>query len=296
MTTQGTPRRLQNQELYEFLDYMMTFTDDRYLEELKDVDNKYRGPNNISKEAVQEILREFGLSTLGDLLDASPNINFGAIAFYASYIYLLKGSRIGYETAIRLLGFDFELQEWWEQNPKAKPNTMLFNVILDTSVVESPYETFQKIKKFTAEYVFPIIDPLQFTVSMELANLAWLHHGYAHKIYYNDLQTETIDESLLYSKTRFILLDEFGDKWNIKVNNLGELKAFRTEIGDALTPFALTRPDLTQAVIRVNSNGDIFAEVAPPLTPLQFNFSIIGRDETEWFFQIANDNTVSVIS
>jgi hypothetical protein len=289
------PRRLRDKELYEFLVYILDRTDVDFSIDLNDVDFKYQGPDKVSREAVQQILTEFGLGTLGSLLDESENIDFNAIAFYASYIYLLKGSRFGYETAIRLLGFDFDLLEWWEQSPKGRPNTMSFNVVLDTSIVPRPYETFQKIKKFTAEYVFPIIDPLVFTISIEVANIAVLQHSYVHQIRYIDIE-RTIDESLLFSRTRFILEDELGDKWNIKVNNLGDLQAFRTEIGDVVSPFAIFRPNTSLAEIRVNSNGDIFGVDADPLTPILNDFSIIGRGEIEWFFNIANDNIVFVTS
>lgn len=288
------PLRRRNKELYKYLVYQLNYTDTLYAAEISDTANKYKGPDQISKEATKQILSEFGLKTIADLLDSSDSIDFNSIAAYASYLSLLKGSRSGYETVIRLLGFDFTLVEWWEANPKRKPNTIEFDVLLDSSIVPRPYDTFQKIKKFTAEYVFPIIDPLAYSLSINFSELAILHHGYAHPTYLCIVPEVTIDESLLFSKTRYIVVDELGDKWSIRVNNLGQLQAFATTVGEAVPRFSIQRPDSSLAEIKVNSSGVIFAEDAAPEVPQVFEWSIAGRDDTLWYFMVSDLDVVSV--
>lgn len=287
------PFRRREDELYKFLVFLLNYTDENFKTEMVDVENKYKGPDKISKEAVKQILSEFGLTRIADLLDTSDNIDFNAIAAYAGYLALFKGSRTGYETTLRLLGFDYILQEWWEQSPKGEPNTMLIDVLIDSSVVKKPYETFQLIKQFTAEYVFPVIDPLAYTMSINLSALAFLHHGFAQPIYDCSIEAPVIDEALLYSRSTFILTDEVGDKWSIKINNFGQLKAFRTTIGNITPVFAIERPTAGPAIVSVNSLGEIFAIDSSPAVPLLLEFTIKSRNEATWRFDISDSNIVT---
>lgn len=288
------PFRRRESELYKFTSFLLNYTDIEFYKELNDTDNKYKGPDKISKEAVQAILKEFGLTTIADLLDATENIDFNTIAAYAGYLSLFKGSRTGYETTIRLLGFDYKLLEWWEQSPKGRPNTMAMDLLIDSSTVPKPYETFQKIKKFTAEYVFPIIDPLAYTMSINFAELAFLHLGFAHPTYYHDIEHVSIDEALLYSRSTFILESPDGAKWSIKVNNNGELKAFKTEFNNVTRAFSLLKPNSTSGVINVDNTGNIFAVDSSPAIPLLLDFTITSRNETIWHLKISNTNVVTV--
>lgn len=289
------PLRRRDSELYKFSAFLLNYTDVEFYKELNDTDNKYKGPDKISKEAVKQILNEFGLKTIAELLDSSDNIDFNTIAAYAGYLSLFKGSRTGYETTIRLLGFDYTLLEWWEQSPKGRPNTMSLDLNIDSSTVPAPYETFQKIKRFTAEYVFPIIDPLAYTMSVNFSELSWLHMGFCHQIRYGVIEAPAVDEALLFSRTSFILESPNGTKYNIKVNNFGELRTFRTEIGNAEKPFAIYKDDSSEgAVIRVDDDGNIFAIDTSPSIPFKVEFFITSRNETKWYFHVNSANEVYV--
>ena len=287
------PLKRRNSELY-IHGLHANYTDVQFYEEMNDTENKYKGPDKISKEAVKQILGEFGLTTIANLLDASENIDFNTIAAYAGYLSLFKGSRTGYETTLRLLGFEYTLKEWWEQSPKGKPNTMSMDLNIDSSTVPEPYETFQKVKKFTAEYVFPIIDPLAYTMSVNFAELSWLHMGFCHQVRYGVIEAPAIDEHELYARTTFILESPNGTKYSIKVNNFGELRTFVTTEGNVTKTFSLSKDGGGEGIIQVDDAGNIFAVDSSPTIPFKIEFYLTSRNETNWYFHITNANEVYV--
>jgi hypothetical protein len=165
------PEKLKGNELNikasEILDFLMTqaFTD------LDDTRLKFRGPDQVTIEVIQEILFELGFEDLSNLLTASQNIDPNAILAFSAMIFLLKGHRDGLEMVLNLLGFSFTIEEWWEQVPKAVPDTFLLEIVLDTSQVSDIFGTINNLQKFIQGYVYPILDPLILVISYQVAEI-----------------------------------------------------------------------------------------------------------------------------
>lgn len=258
---------------------------------INDIVSKYVNPASVSEEVVREVFYENGLPSIVDLFDAFETVDYNTILAFSGYILLFKGSMVGYRVVLDLVGFDYTVQEWWEQSPKAEPNTIKLDVNLDASEVAAPYQTFQNIKKFTREYIFPIIDPLGFDYTVVMADTAILCLCFAHPIYDGGCDEETIDESLLFSNTFWILEDELGGTWNIKVNALGTLQAF-SQVADPSPLFAVTRPNLSVAQIKVDSSGSLYAVDADPLVIVDDNFYLTDRININQFLRVDDTNNI----
>jgi hypothetical protein len=289
------PQKLQQDELFnKFLSDFQGYTSP-FENTFIDIIGKYSGSEELPIESINEIFNEFGLRSLTDLLAVSPIVDRASLLNYASAINVLKGSETGYFLVLSLLNFDFDAVVWHEQSPKGKPNTFALDVKISSSQTPNPYETFQRIKRFTRDYLLPLIDPLAYTLVVGFSELAVLHHSYAQNIRFLNTEELLIDDSLLFSRTRFIVLDELDQKWNIKVNNFGQLQAFKTDVGDVVPSFSLVADDLSVKVIKVNSSGTIFTEDADEtVSPIAPEFTLVGRDESLWFFRIDAEGNVFV--
>jgi fibronectin type 3 domain-containing protein len=302
------PEKQAESELFIKLSEMIDHETDKFAAAIVDVASKYTDPNSVTKEVVSEVFRENGLPSVVGLLEEVSVVDHSTLLAFSAYILLYKGSRSGYETVLRLIGFEYDLKEWWEEGGTGKPNTISINVNLDVSVVQRPYETFQKIKKFTSEYVFPIIDPLIFTVTMEMGREGWTHAGFIHPTYNSILMTTDPDffppsllgseeilfpESLLFENTNFIVEADDLSTWNIKVNNDGLFKAFKQDGAQLTDKFAVQRRDGTLNEIRVTAEGVIYTQpsTSSGIAPNP-GFYIVSRDGSKWTFDILNDNTI----
>jgi hypothetical protein len=294
---QFIPEGQRNLELFIKVTEMIDYNRDNFEIVINDILSKYASPSTATVDVVKEVFYENGLTSVVDLFDTFETIDFNTILAFSGYILYLKGSINGYKLVLTLLGFDYTLEEWWEQTPKGRPNTISIDVNLNSSEVASPYLTFQKIKTFTREYIFPIIDPLGYTLTVTMADLAILCIGFSHGTYFGQDITD-LDENLLFSNTKFILLDENEEKWNIKINAFGAIQAFKEEDSNPLISsnyptqlFAITRPDSSLAQIKVDSNGSIFA-IDAEVGTIDDNFYLTDRLEVNRFFRVTNDNIV----
>lgn len=222
------PKRAQSKELYPKLTELIDFLTNEYGKELDDVRFKHRAPEKISPQAVKEVLIEQGYDYIADLLDYIDGIDVQNVVAFVGYISLYKGSRFGYETILRLLKFDYEMVEWWEENGTKEPNTFSLDLKLNSSDVASPYETFQKVKRFTAEYVFPIISPLGYTFVIEFKGPSIACHGASVQTLNSLMSDTTVLPETMFGPSNWVVKDESGQNWIIRVNNLGQLKAFKT--------------------------------------------------------------------
>lgn len=301
------PEKQGQTELFIKLTEMVNYETEKFAAAIIDVAGKYTDPASVSREVVSEVFRENGLPSVVDILEEVSVIDHNTVLAFSAYILMFKGSRSGYETVLRLLGFDYTLVEWWENGGTGKPNTISIDVNLDTSVVARPYLTFQKIKKFTSEYVFPIIDPLGFTITVNMGSLAWLHFGMAHPTYVSSLTTTNplyldmglvestlrIPDELLFSDTNFIISGDDSRTWNVKVNSNGELRPFLQDNSQETERFAVQRVDGSFVEIRVTALGVLYATALVGAYLPDPSFYLIAPSGDKWAFDVQNDNSIS---
>ena len=205
-TIKFVPEKLRNRDLNikftEILDFILA----KHLKELEDVELKYRKPNEVSVEVVKEILIEEGLGYIGDLLDISDEIDPNAVLAFSGMISLLKGHIDGFKLVLDLLNIDFELEEWWEQNPKGLADTMGLTIDLDESGITNFFETFQKFKIFVKNYIFPILDPLVFIKSFDILKRNLMMDGFQERTVPGDTPTFTTNINI----AGFVSREVFG--------------------------------------------------------------------------------------
>lgn len=300
------PEKQGQSELFIKLTEMVNYETEKFAQAIIDVAGKYTDPASVSKEVVIEVFRENGLPSVVDILEEISVVDHGTVLAFSAYILMFKGSRSGYETVLRLLGFDYTLIEWWENGGTGKPNTISIDVNLDTSIVARPYLTFQKIKKFTAEYVFPIIDPLGFTITVNMGSAAWLHFGMAHPTYVSSLTTTNelyldmglvestlkIPDELLYSDTNFIVSGDDSRTWNVKVNNNGVFKPFLQDNAQETERFAVQRTDGAFVEVRITALGELYMTPLVGAYPPDPSFYLVSPYGDKWTFDIQPDNTI----
>lgn len=281
------PPQLQNDELFQkFLETFDEFTtpiEKTYV----DVVRKYYGEEDLPDEVIQEILKEFGLDAVGELLAVSPVIDKYSVLAYATSIAFLKGSKAGYFLVLDLLGFSYTAEAWHEQVPKATPHTFTIDVNIDASLVESPYLTFQKIKLFTKDYILPIIDPLGYSYFVPINDVGITLLGAAHPTYFVQMSEQTtVDQT--YGPSGWIVEDENEQKWNIRINGLGELKAFPVSDGNIGTPIFIA-PNGSRWTATVDTDGNIGTEQVLEYDESRVFWFFYDHQKVDWQIAIDND-------
>lgn len=161
--------KLKEYELYPKVKEMLDYIIGNALTEFEDVKYKYRGPDVVREEVIKEIISELGFKYIADIFDTVTNIELSVMLDFLGLLNLLKGSRIGLELVLNLLGFDAIIQEWWEQFPKREPHTYILTVIMDNSKVPDAYAALEKIQLFAKEYVYPVIENIDFRFTLSFA-------------------------------------------------------------------------------------------------------------------------------
>ena len=160
---------IKEMELYPKITSMLDYIIQNFETEFKDVKFKYTDPSTASTDVIKQIIDELGFQYIADIMDTITNYDFNIMLDFLGLINLLKGSRLGMELVLRLLGFDSIITEWWEFEPKKEPHTYDITVILNSSTVLDPFETLNKLKIFSQHYVYPVIDNVDFQFSFALA-------------------------------------------------------------------------------------------------------------------------------
>lgn len=162
-------QELQSEELYPKVSSMLDYIIDNFEDELEDVKSKYRGPSVVREEVIKEIVIELGFEYIKDIMDTITNFEFNVLIDFLSLLNLLKGHRDGLELVLRLLGLDSVISEWWEQDPQGEPHTFDITVIMNTTFIPDVEETLSRVQVFVQNYVFPIINNIDFTFVFDTA-------------------------------------------------------------------------------------------------------------------------------
>lgn len=134
--------------------------------------NKFTGPDDISEDVVSEIINEYGFQYINNMTDLLTGIERNILVHFISLLHLLKGHRSGLELVLTILGFDFLIEEWWEQDPKGVPMTFNMTVFFNLSQIApgvSVFEVLDSLRVFAREYVYPIFDVANVVFDFEFA-------------------------------------------------------------------------------------------------------------------------------
>ena len=165
---EAIPENLRSLELYPKISGMMDYIVKQYAAEFEDVRYKYRGPDKVRDIVIKEIITELGFKYIADVMGTISNFEFNTFLQFVSLINLLKGSRVGLELVLKLLGFDTIIKEWWEQSPEHPVYTFEIVVIMDSNKVTDAQATLDKVKIFARAYVFPLIENIDFRFSLNI--------------------------------------------------------------------------------------------------------------------------------
>jgi hypothetical protein len=285
------PKLMQDELFKEFLETSFEFSEP-VRETFKDVSEKYSGKSTLPQEAINEILRELGLESLSDLLSVSPVIDKQNVLGFANAIASLKGSETGYFLVLDLLNFSYTAVPWHEQSPRGEFNTFSLDVFLDASIIPEPYKTFQGIKRFTRDYLLPIISPLGYTYFVPINGPALSFKGAAHQIVAANIE-QSVDPSLVYGNSGWIVADSLGQNWKIKVNGVGGLKAFRTADPNTPRAFYMSDEELKTYLVTVTPSGQIELVEELDLNPV-LSVVLLDSNKNEWTVTARIDGTLQV--
>jgi len=141
-------------QLWTKIRSMLQYVIDQTASELADVKYKVKDPNQLSQDAVKEIIKEEGFKYIVSVMDTINNFEFNTMVFFIDLINQLKGHRRGLELVLKLLGFDSIIREWWE-DPSAlgDPLTYEITVFVNSSFVPDIFLTLEKVQEFSRNYV-----------------------------------------------------------------------------------------------------------------------------------------------
>jgi len=133
----------------------------------EDVVYKYIRPEIVREEVIKEILIEMGYGYLVDLMDTITNYSFNDLLSFFAWVQQMKGSKLGYQLTLKLLGLDVALQEWWESG-EPTPWTHDIVILIDTSYIKDIDLTLQKVRDFSRNYVYSHLDTIRLTYTPDI--------------------------------------------------------------------------------------------------------------------------------
>ena len=169
------PLALREKSLYkkfaEMTDYMVLQSCDggTSVQGIIDTKYKYKDPDQLTPEIIAEIIKEYGFDYINDIVSTLQNIETNVLVHFISLLHLLKGHRDGLELILKVLGFEFQINEWWEQLPQNEPHTYNMDIFFNLSQVTDVFETLNRIRIFSENYVYPKLLVANLIVDFDLA-------------------------------------------------------------------------------------------------------------------------------
>ena len=176
---------LRDAELSFKLNEMMTYILNGVMVELNDTKYKKTKTETLSEETVKEIVREQGFDYIVSVMDTISGFQFNKMLSFIELINELKGTRKGLELVLRLMGFDSIIKEWWEGAQfDTDPWTYEIIIIVNSSFVPDLFNTLDKVKIFSQNYVIAKVTNIEIRFSAEnFAQLAPLMGGFSTRIH-----------------------------------------------------------------------------------------------------------------
>lgn len=201
-TLEFIPENLRDYPLYvEICDILDHIIEERR-DEAASIIDKYRNPANLDAETIRTIIAEFGFGYIADVVSALSQEDLSNLLTFIGALGLFKGHRRGLELVIELLKIDFEIEEWWEQTPRARPET--FSLVIDINEsqdVPDFWDQLQRLLAFIRQYIYPIMDPLTILWSAIVSKRDWVIGGFPDFAY----------DGEVYSITGLWLINGFVD-------------------------------------------------------------------------------------
>lgn len=187
------PKHLRNTELYSKLQEMMSHVLSEATKDFEDVRSKFTNPENLSPDAVQAVILEQGFDYIVDVMNTMEGLEYNTMLSFMDMVNDLKGTRKGLELVLNLLGFDSLIKEWWEDDLKdVEPWTYEIIIIANSSNVPDIYETIDKIRIFSENYVLADISNINIKFSASnFVEMGIIMGGFS-KITYNGSIVERI--------------------------------------------------------------------------------------------------------
>ena len=149
-TIKFIPESLQDEKLFDKFTTLL----DIVLEKEKEVINPilHKLDPQESKEDIEDIYKEFGFDYLVDMLSVEETSKI--LATYFSLIRMYKGKRSGLELLFQLLGWEYEIVEWWE-DPTGALEPFTAKCLIHPPAVDLG-EAVSKLYNFLRNYVYPL--------------------------------------------------------------------------------------------------------------------------------------------
>lgn len=160
----------------------MLYTVNQSIDELKDVKYKYKDNTQISSDAVKNTILEQGFGYIVDVMNTVDNLEFNTMLSFMDVVNQLKGTRAGLELVLKLMGFDSIIAEWWE-DPAVEKDKWSYEliVIFNSSNVPNIFDTLDKVKVFSDNYVLGKISNVEIRFSAEkFASIPAVMSGFTH--------------------------------------------------------------------------------------------------------------------
>ncbi len=164
-------------QFYEILDY---FLDDQE-KHFYDISEKHRDKTKLSVDALKAIVSEYGYDYIDDVMDLSQDA-LSALTGYLNAIHFLKGTKDGLELVLKFLTISYDIEEWWEKNPKGEPDT--YSLYVDVSMSGIKIGTLKALLAFLEHYVYPKLTEFELSYFAELAKLGFVGGGFADILIY----------------------------------------------------------------------------------------------------------------
>jgi hypothetical protein len=153
------------QKMTEILDHIVKDVEF----EISGLRNKYLDYSTLTKDLTEIMIQEMGYSYITEVLDLSEE-QLHVILGYLGVIHAFKGTKAGLELCLQLMGAKYTITEWWEANPTRTPDT--FSLLIDLNLSGMKRDTMTKLHSFVRQYVYPVMDAIEYTFQATLLDLS----------------------------------------------------------------------------------------------------------------------------
>ena len=122
-------------------------------------------------------------------MNTMEGLEFNTMLSFMDVVNQLKGTREGLELVLKLMGFDSIVNEWWEDEGLDKdPWTYEIIVIVNSSNVPDIFNTIEKVREFSDNYVLSKISNINVRFSADkFAEIGAIMGGFAKPTYFGHI-------------------------------------------------------------------------------------------------------------
>jgi len=176
------PLNLQEQPLFVEICDVIQQTVDSDGVMLDDIIKKYKSTFEENQTIIELIFKEYGYDYIYETVKGIADDDAASLVGFIGLIHLFKGHRLGLQTVLDLLGFyNTEITEWWEETPKAEPDT--FKMVTNISNLVIDPKAITRFFVFITNYVYPVLDNWEFIYDKTIGDLMILSAGFRERMY-----------------------------------------------------------------------------------------------------------------